>query len=63
MGIDLDYCDVKWFALEMKKKYHFVIFKTAPKYCVLGSFVDYENYSIFSKGILPIVADIVAIWI
>ena len=45
------------------KKYHFVIFQTAPKYYILGSFFDYESYSISSKGILPIVVDIVAIWI
>ena len=38
-GIDLDYCDIEWFALETNKD-HSVIFETAPKYCILGSFVD-----------------------
>ena len=35
-GIDLDYCDIEWFALEMKKD-HSVVFEIAPKYCVLDS--------------------------
>ena len=29
--IDLDYCDVEWFALEMNQD-HSVIFEVAPKY-------------------------------
>ena len=29
-GIDLDYCDIEWFALE-KNRDHSVIFETAPK--------------------------------
>ena len=40
---------------------HSVIFETAPKYCILYSFVDYAGYSISSKGFLPIVVDIVVI--
>ena len=35
-GIDLDYCDIEWFALETNRD-HFVIFKTVPKYCILNS--------------------------
>ena len=38
-GIDLDYCDTEWFALEMDR-YHSVIFEIASKYCILDSFVD-----------------------
>ena len=53
--IDLDYCDIEWFALETNRD-HSVIFETAPKYCILDSFVDY-GYSISSKGFLPIVVD------
>ena len=53
-GIDLDYCDVEWFALKMKTS-NFVIFEIAPKYCISESFVDYEGHSISSKGFLPIV--------
>ena len=49
--------DVEWFALETNW-YHFVIFEIAPKYCILDSSVDYEGYSIFSKGFLPTVVDI-----
>ena len=53
-GIDLDYCDIEWFALEMNRAYS-VIFEISPKYCILDSFVDYEGYSISSKGFLPTV--------
>ena len=38
-----------------------VIFETAPKYGILGSFVDYDDYSISSKGFLPTVVDIMVI--
>ena len=50
-GIDLDYCDTEWLALEMNKKN--LIFEIAPKYCISDSFVDYEGYSISTKGFLP----------
>ena len=59
-GIDLDYCDIEWFALEMNSD-HSVILEIAPKYCISDSFVDYEGYSISSKGFLPTVVDIVVI--
>ena len=36
-GIDLDYCDIEWFALETNRD-HSVIFEIAPKYCTLHSF-------------------------
>ena len=55
-GIDLDYCDIEWFALEMNRD-HSVIFETAPKYYILDSFVDFEGYSISSKEFLPTVVD------
>ena len=35
-----------------------VIFEIAPKYCISDSFVDYEGYSISSKGLLTTVVDI-----
>ena len=35
-GIDLDYCDVEWFALVTTKI--IVVFKIAPKYCILDSY-------------------------
>ena len=54
-GIDLGYCDIEWFALEMNID-HSVIFEIASKYCISNSFVDYDNsYFISSKGFLPIV--------
>ena len=37
---------------------HSVIFETASKYCILDPFVDYDVYSISSKGFLPAVVDI-----
>ena len=59
-GIDWDYHDIEWFALEMNKD-HSVIFETASKYCISDSFVDYDSYSISSKGFLPTVVDIMVI--
>ena len=59
-GIDLDYCDVEWFALETNRN-HSVIFETEPKYCISDSFVDCECYSIPSKGFLAAVVDIMVI--
>ena len=35
-GIDLDYCDIEWFALEMNRE-HSVIFEIASKYCISDS--------------------------
>ena len=61
-GIDLGYCDIKSFALEMNRD-HSVIFEIASKYCISNSFVDYDGYSISPKGFLPTVVDIMVIWI
>ena len=43
-GIDLDYCDIKWFALETNRD-HSVFFEIAPKYCISDSFVNYMRAS------------------
>ena len=59
-GIDLDHCDIVWFALEMNRD-HSVIFEIAPKNCISDSFVDYEGYSIYSKVVLPTAVDIMVI--
>ena len=59
-GIDLDYCDIEWSALETKRG-HSVIFEIASKYCISNSFVDYDGYSISSKRFFPTVVDIMAI--
>ena len=59
-GIDLDYRDIEWFALEVNRD-HSVIFEIASKYCILDSFIDYDGYSISSKGFLPRVVDIIMV--
>ena len=58
--IDLDYCDIEWFALEMNRD-HSVIFEIASNYCILDPFIDYDDCSISSKGFFPIVVDIIVI--
>ena len=57
LGIDLDNCDIEWFALEMNRD-HSVVFEIASKYCISDSLVDHEGYSISSEGFLPAVVDI-----
>ena len=59
-GIDLDYCDIEWFALEMNRD-HSVVFGIASKYCILDSFVDHDGYSISSERFLSSVVDIMVI--
>ena len=60
-GIDLDYCDTDWFALEMNRD-HFAVFETVPKHCISDSFVDDEGYyGISSTGFLPTVVDVMVI--
>ena len=58
--IDLDYCDIEWFALETTRD-HSVIFEIASRYCISDSFVDHDGYSISSQGFLPTVVDIMII--
>ena len=59
-GIDLDYCDIEWFALETNRD-HSVVFEIASKYCISDSFVDNDGYSISSKGFFPTLVDIMVI--
>ena len=56
----MDYRDIERFALEMNRD-HSVVFEIASKYCISDSFVDYDGYSISSKGFLPTVVDIMVI--
>ena len=56
-SIDLDYCDIEWFALKTNRD-HSVVFETASKYCFSDSFVDYDGSSISSKGFLPTIIEI-----
>ena len=48
-GIDSDYCDIEWFALE-KNRDHSVVFEIASKYCILNSFVDHDSYGAGGEG-------------
>ena len=59
-GINLDNCDIEWFALETNRD-HSVVFETASKYCTSDSFVDHDGYSISSEGFLPAVVDVMVI--
>ena len=59
-GIDLDNCDIEWFALETNRD-HSVDFEIASRYCISDSFVDYEGYSSSSKRFLPTVVDLTVI--
>ena len=59
-GIDLDYHDIVWFALEMNRDYS-VVSETASKHCISDSFVDHDGHSISSEGFLPTVVDIMVI--
>ena len=58
-GIDLDYRDIEWFTLETEIILSF--FESAPKYCISDCFVDFDGYSISSKGFLHTVVDIMVI--
>ena len=59
-GIGLYYCDIEWFAWQTNRD-HSVVFDIAPKYCILDSFLDYDGYSISTKGFLPTVIDLMVI--
>ena len=58
-GIDLDYCDAEWSALETTKI--ILSFLRLHLSTAFQSFADCERYSISSKGFLPIVVDILVI--
>ena len=56
-GLDLDYRDIEWFAMETNRD-HSVVLEIASKYCISDSFVDYDGYYNSSKRFLPTVVDI-----
>ena len=60
LGIDLDYRDIEWSAMETNRN-HSVVFEIASKYCISSSCVYCDGYSISSKGFLPTVVDIMVI--
>ena len=41
-GIDLDCCDIEWFALETNRD-NSVNFEISPKYCISDSIVNYDE--------------------
>ena len=59
-GIDLDYGDIEWFALETNRD-HSVVLEIVSKYCISDSFADHDGYSISSEGFLPTIVDIMVI--
>ena len=60
LGIDLDYCDTEQFTLEMNRD-HSVVFEIESNCCISDSLVDYDGYSISSKGFMPTAVDIMVI--
>ena len=52
--------EFEWFSLE-KNRDSSVNFEIASKYCISDTFVDYDGYSISSKGFLSTVVDIMVI--
>ena len=60
-GIDLDCCDVEWFALEMNWDI-LLILRLHPR-TAFQALVDYDGYSIAFNRFLPTVVDTVVIWI
>ena len=52
-----------WMVCLGNKQRSFCHFEIASKYCISDSFVDYDGYSISSKGFLPTVVAITVIWV
>ena len=59
-GTNLDCCAIEWLTLEMNRD-HSVVSEIASKHHISDSFVDYDGYSISSKGLLPTVVAIMVI--
>ena len=56
--VDLDYCDIEWFALETEIILSFLRLHPSTAFWTL---VDHDGYSISSKGFVPAVVDILVI--
>ena len=56
----MDYCDIEGLALETYRDHSSVL--SLPQ-VLHFSFVDYDGYSISSKGLLPTVVDMMVIWV
>ena len=50
-----------WYWMETNRDLS-VVFEITSNCCILDSFVDYDGYSISSKGFLPTVVDTMVIW-
>ena len=59
-GVNLDYCDIEWFALETNRG-HSVVFDRMHPSTSFQTLVDYHGYSISSKGFLLTVVNIMVI--
>ena len=57
-GIDLDYVDIEWFALEMNRD-NSDVSEIVSRYCISESSVDYDGYLVSSKEFLPTVQNTV----
>ena len=57
--IDLDYCDIEWFALETTEI--IPLFLRLHPSTSFETLVDYDGYSISSEGFLPTAVDIMVI--
>ena len=57
-GIELDYCDIEWFALTNRDLS--VVLRLHPS-TAFRTLVDHDGYSISSKGFLPTAIDITVI--
>ena len=52
-----------WMVCLGNEQRSFFVFEIASKYCISDSFVDYNGYSISSKGFLSTVVDKMVIWV
>ena len=52
-----------WMVCLGNKQRSSVVYEIASKYCISDSFVDYDGYSILSKGFLPTVVYVMVIWV
>ena len=51
-GIDLDYCNIERFALEMNRD-HSVVFETAPEFCIVDFWLTMMATSFLLKDSWP----------
>ena len=58
-GIDLDYRDIEWFALETNRD-NLSFLRLHPS-TAFWTLVDHDGYSLFSKGFFCLVLDIMVI--